>query len=78
MGDGLLLTTAEQICSRSLLAANRQYRSGRVTRVRTSVGIFRRGKTDGGKEPEKAAGPDVGQLLLQGHDIMDQTAAAHA
>ncbi len=77
MGDGLLLTTAEQICSRSLLAANRQYRSGRVTQVRTSVGIFRRGKTDS-NEPEKAAGPDVGQLLLQGHDMIEQTAAAHA
>jgi hypothetical protein len=40
------------------------------------VGIFRRGKTES-SEPEES-GSDVGELLLQGHDMIEQTASAHA
>ena len=41
-----------------------------------SIGIFRRGGADS-DEPEKAEVADVGELLLQGHDMIRQTAAAH-
>lgn len=41
------------------------------------MGIFRRGKSGGdGGGPESGSG--LGELLLEGHDMIEQTAAAHA
>ena len=39
------------------------------------MGIFGRGRSE--REPRGGGRPDVGQLLLEGQDMIEQTAAAH-
>lgn len=41
------------------------------------MGIFRRSKS-GSDGPGEATGSDVGVMLLQGHDMIERTAATHA